>query len=261
MTAIEAALNGGREILAIYNSRHMHLKVEMKANFSPQTNADVNSHRAILETLQKTELPVLSEEGEDIDYEVRKCWERFWIIDPLDGTKEFLRRNGEFTVNIALVHQCRPVLGVIYAPVSGELYWGAENLGARKCICREMPDNMEEVCQKGQILPLQRKSKTLRVVGSRSFKTPETYQYIQKIKSRFEDRKVEFVNLGSSLKICRVAEGQADLYPRLGPTMEWDTAAGHAIATAAGKQVTELDCSTPLTYNKQELVNPHFIVS
>lgn len=259
MTAIEAALNAGREILAIYNSRHMHLKVEMKSNLTPQTNADVNSHRAILETLDKTELPVLSEEGENIDYEVRKNWNRFWLIDPLDGTKEFLRRNGEFTVNIALIDNCQPVLGVIYAPVTGELYWGAQGFGARKCICREKPENLHDVCKDGVILPQQRKSKSFRVVGSRSYKTPETYKFIQEIKN--SGRKVEFINLGSSLKICRVAEGQADLYPRLGPTMEWDTAAGHAIAAAAGKHVTELDRTTPLTYNKQQLVNPHFIVS
>lgn len=257
-TAIKAAVKAGHEILAIYSNRHFHLKVEYKADLSPKTNADVNSQRAIIETLEPTGMPVLSEESEPIDYEVRKSWEQFWIIDPLDGTKEFLRRNGEFTVNIALISECRPVLGVIYAPVTGELYWGCESLGAWKTVCRDLPGDLEVLTREGSALPQKRKSKTIRVVGSRSNKTPEVYRFLQQIDTN--GRKVEFISMGSSLKICRVAEGQADFYPRFGPTMEWDTAAGHAIAVAAGKNLTETDLTTPLTYNKQVLVNPHFIL-
>lgn len=259
-TAVAAALHAGQEILAIYNSRHHHLKVGMKANLLPQTNADLNSHRAILETLAETGLPVLSEEGEHIDYEVRRNWERFWLIDPLAGTKEFLRRSGEFCVNIALIDRCRPVLGVIYAPVSGELYWGAETIRARKCICHEIPQDFEELCKQSITLPLLQNSKKMRVAGSRFLKSTDNDQLVGYLERKGNGRKIEFVNLGGSLKICRVAEGQADLLPRLEPSMEWDTAAGHAIATAAGKQVTQMDYKTPLIYNKQELVNPYFIV-
>ena len=256
---IEAAIKAGHEIFEIYNSRHLRLTVEIKANLSPLTNADKNSHRIIVETLQKTELPVLSEEGEPIDYEIRKDWEKFWLIDPLDGTKEFLKRNGEFTVNIALIDRCKATLGVIYAPVTGELYWGGETIGAWKTICRELPANLDDLYKGALRLPGKSKSKHFRIVASRSFKTPETQSFIEQLQSAH--KKIEYVSVGSSLKICMVAEGKADIYPRLGPTMEWDTAAGHAVASAAGKTLTLTDRVTPLIYNKQELTNPYFIVS
>ncbi|RKD90763.1 3'(2'),5'-bisphosphate nucleotidase CysQ [Mangrovibacterium diazotrophicum] len=256
---LEAAIKAGQEIRSIYNSRHQRLQVEFKANLTPLTNADKRSHATITELLESTGLPVLSEEGENVDYDVRKNWQKFWLIDPLDGTKEFIKRNGEFTVNIALIEDCQAKLGVIYAPISGELYWGGENIGAWKANCFDCPDNLNDFLQAAQRLPLNEKSKRLRVVGSRSFKTAETQQYINELRSG--NRKIEFITMGSSLKICLIAEGKADVYPRLGPSMEWDTAAGQAIVTAAGKSLTLLDHATPLQYNKQDLTNPFFIVS
>ncbi|WP_163712840.1 3'(2'),5'-bisphosphate nucleotidase CysQ [Mangrovibacterium lignilyticum] len=256
---LEAAIKAGHEIRSIYNSRHQRLEVEIKPNLSPLTNADKKSHRVITQTLAETGLPVLSEEGESIAYEIRKDWQKFWLIDPLDGTKEFLKRNGEFTVNIALIEDCQAKLGVIYVPVTGELYWGGENIGAWKTTCIDLPTDFDDLQKQAIRLPFQRKSKRLRVVGSRSFKTQETQQYVHQLRSA--NRKVEYSSMGSSLKICLIAEGKADVYPRLAPSMEWDTAAGHAIANAAGKNLTLMDQLTPLVYNKQELTNPFFIVS
>ncbi|MFV0376036.1 MAG: 3'(2'),5'-bisphosphate nucleotidase CysQ [Mangrovibacterium sp.] len=261
-TAIEAALAGGREILAVYNSRHMRLKVEMRANLSPQTNADINSHLAIIAMLEKTELPILSEEGEDVAYEIRRNWERFWLVDPLDGTAGFLRRSGEFYVNTALIDHCRPVLGVIYAPISKKLYWGAENVGAYKYTFNEAFGSVEEIFKNGVQLPIACGPKSYwHVIGSRSLKAPDAHQFLpQQIADSRKECKVDVVNVGTSLKICRVAEGQADFYPCLEPSMEWNTAAGHAIANAAGKRITGLDGKTPLIYNKQQLVTPNFLV-
>ena len=186
-----------------------------------------------------------------------------WIVDPLDGTKEFIKRNGEFTVNIALVHRSVPVMGVIYLPVRHELYFASEAAGAYKVPSiswREgKPWTWDELVGQAVRLPLVQERDSFVIVASRSHLTPETEAYIAAMRRRHG--RVELVSKGSSLKICQVAEGSADVYPRFAPTMEWDTAAGHAIARAAGCEVWHTDFSAPLAYNKEDLLNPWFIVA
>lgn len=258
-TAIRAAIKAGQEILKIYNDPTSDFSVERKADNSPLTIADKASHRVIAGQLKDTNIPILSEEGKAIDYRERKNWERFWLIDPLDGTKEFIKKNGEFTVNIALVENQVPVIGIIYVPVSGVLYFGSPNEGARKLEKAGADCNLETITTSGLELPAAAgDDKVLRIVGSRSHMSPETEAYIETL--RPEHPQIEIVSKGSSLKICMVAEGSADQYPRFGPTMEWDTAAGHAIANAAGKKLWHTDFSTELKYNKENLLNPYFIV-
>lgn len=257
--AMRAALRAGREILAVY--RAGDFDVRLKADRSPLTAADEKAQQAIAETLRPAGLPILSEEGRSIPFEERRRWTRFWLVDPLDGTKEFIRKNGEFTVNIALIESGRPVLGVVYAPALGEIFWGGEGLGSRKAKGLEAADAerpVDEILGRGSELPARKNGRTYTVVASRSHLTLETRDYIQTV---VEERgEVEFLSRGSSLKICMVAEGAADVYPRFAPTMEWDTAAGHAVADAAGFAVTERDGRTPLEYNKEDLQNPWFIV-
>ncbi len=245
--AIEAAIEAGKEIISVYNSSDF--SIEIKSDNSPLTRADKAAHNIISAHLAKTPFPVLSEEGKDIEYSVRKNWETFWMVDPLDGTKEFIKRNGEFTVNIALIENNLPVAGVVYVPVTGVLYVADKNGAYKFC------DGVKGTKIK---LPADDEHHTFRVVGSRSHMSPETEAYIKKIDSK--GKPVEIVSKGSSLKICMVAEGNADIYPRLGPTMEWDTAAGHAVARFAGKKVTVYPTQEPLTYNKENLLNPYFIV-
>jgi 3'(2'), 5'-bisphosphate nucleotidase len=257
--AIDAALKAGQEILSIYNNRHYRLHVGMRANLTPQTNADQNSHKVIAETLAQSQLPILSEDGEDVDYETRKDWQKFWMVDPLNGTKEFIKRDGLFTVNIALIENNEAKLGVIYAPVTGEIYWGSDDTGAWKSACTETSPQHESIIKTARRLPLKGKSRNLKIISSRTFKTFETQEYFKQLRSKA--RKIEYVNMGSALKICLIAEGKADIYPQLEPSMEWDTAAGHAIAKAAGKEITLFDQPSTIRYNKQQLANPYFIVS
>lgn len=259
-TATRAALEAGKEINEVYQEKDF--EVESKADESPLTLADRKSHEIIMGHLKQTDYPVLSEEGKDIPYEERSQWEYFWLVDPLDGTKEFIKKNGEFTVNIALIRQGEPILGVVFAPYVNELYFGTELFGAYKIEGQQGEPmefkDMDELMKKGQILPVSEKRHKLVVVASRSHLNEETQAYVDELKKRHGD--AEFVSKGSSLKICMVAEGKADAYPRFGPTMEWDTAAGHAVALAAGFPVTQKDEKTPLLYNKKELLNPYFIV-
>lgn len=257
-TAIKASIKAGEEILKIYNDPNSDFSVEKKADNSPLTIADKASHNTIVSYLENTGIPVLSEEGIATDYSERKTWDTFWLIDPLDGTKEFIKKNGEFTVNIALIKNGKPVMGVIYVPVSHTLYVGSETEEAWKL--ENTPDtiNLEQLKAKGTKLPVKNNSDTFFVVGSRSHMSPETEAYINVLKK--EHAKIEIVSKGSSLKICMVAEGSANEYPRFGPTMEWDTAAGHAIANAAGKKLWLTDLSAELRYNKENLLNPYFIV-
>jgi len=205
---------------------------------------------------------VLSEEGKHLDYEVRKGWDTLWIVDPLDGTKEFIKRNGEFTVNIALVYEGIPVLGVIYLPVKQELYFAEESLGAYKLSGITALDDsasLDKLIASSVRLPGKDSRKDhFVIVASRSHLTPETETYINEMKRKHAD--VELISSGSSIKICLVAEGKADVYPRFAPTMEWDTAAGHAIARAAGMEVYQAGEEWPLQYNKEDLLNPWFIV-
>lgn len=240
----EIAKLAGAAIMDIYDGDHA---VEFKDDKSPLTAADKASHEVIVAGLKKYfhETPILSEEGKDIPYAERKNWQRFWLVDPLDGTKEFIKRNGEFTVNIALVEDGEPILGVVYVPAQDVLYWGSKGEGA----WRQQGEGAPEKISVRAADP----EKGLVVVMSRSHPSPDLEAYLKEIKV------AEALPVGSSLKLCAVAEGRADLYPRLGPTMEWDTAAGHAVAVAAGGCV-ETPEGEALSYNKENLLNPYFIV-
>lgn len=259
--AIKAALQAGKQILSIYNDPAADFQIERKADNSPLTLADRKAHEAIMEVLRETPFPVLSEEGKHLPYDVRRHWRTLWIVDPLDGTKEFIKRNGEFTVNIALVHEGVPVMGVIYIPVKEELFFGSEDTGAYKLggiAALDEGETLEALEARAQSLPLQKERQNFVVVASRSHLTPETQACIDRLQALHGE--VELRSSGSSLKICLVAEGAADIYPRFAPTMEWDTAAGHAIARAAGADIYQADSDSPLIYNKEELLNPWFIV-
>jgi len=241
--AKEAAKKAGDKILQIYGN---DFSVSYKEDKSPLTIADQKSNDIIESYLLKTNIPILSEEGKLTEYKDRKNWKLLWIVDPLDGTKEFVKRNGEFTVNIALVKNGKPILGVIFVPVKGWLYYGSSN------------GSFREINEKKVKLPLYNKSTNYKVVGSRSHQSPETKEYINDLRKR--KKNIEIVSMGSSLKICLVAEGSADVYPRFAPTMEWDTAAGHAIAKYAGKKLIDLESKIEMIYNRPILTNNWFIV-
>ena len=257
---IRISREAGSAILEVYGS---DFTVAHKDDNSPLTLADRRSHEIItggLASLPTGGLPVLSEEGKDIPYSERKDWEFFWLVDPLDGTKEFVRRNGEFTVNIALIQKYRPVLGVIYLPVKNMCYFAAEGLGSYRLDDKDMPslDSLATIVDSAIKLPLVTdRSSHVTVVGSRSHMSAETEQFISSLNSRGSE--VEFLSAGSSLKFCLVAEGRAQLYPRFAPTMEWDTAAGQAIVEGAGGGVLEYRKGSPLRYNKENLLNPWFV--
>ena len=245
--------------MRIYDDPSQDFGIERKADNSPLTLADKAAHSCIVRHLEPTGIPILSEEGAHLPYEQRKQWRRLWIVDPLDGTKEFIKKNGEFTVNIALVEDGKPVLGVIYVPATGVVYAGVVDdppAPFRGSFCGRGHSAQFNNYEK---LPLGREGGGLfTIVASRSHLTPETEEYIEKM--RKEHGEVRLVSSGSSLKICLVAEGSADVYPRFAPTMEWDTAAGDAIARAAGRSVLDATTGQPLTYNKPDLHNPWFIV-
>ncbi len=259
-TAINAAIEAGEAILNVYTSEDFDVK--LKSDHSPLTKADRQSHEVIMRHLEKTGYPVLSEEGRELSYEERSSWYKFWCVDPLDGTKEFIKRNGEFTVNIAMIEDQVATSGVIYVPVTMELYVGIIGPGAWK-FSNVSPqtriDSLEEFLEQGKKLPLGREiNKPFTIVGSRSHMNQGTQDVIAEYEKKYGETQV--MSRGSSLKLCMVAEGKADLYPRFAPTMEWDTAAGQAIASAAGMLVTTTDMKTPLLYNKKELLNPWFVV-
>ncbi len=260
-TAIEAALKAGEGIMSIYDDPKQDFQIERKSDQSPLTKADKVSNEIITAFLDKTPYPILSEEGKSIEFNERKSWNELWIVDPLDGTKEFIKRNGEFTVNIALVKNGIPTLGVIYLPVKKQLYFAEDGLGAYKCsdiTSIQGISSITELINTSHQLPVEHDRKDFIVVASRSHLSPETEQFIDELSKNHDS--VKMVSSGSSIKICLVAEGVADVYPRFAPTMEWDTAAGNAIALAAGKVVTQQDGITPLSYNKEDLLNPWFIV-
>ena len=255
--AINSSLKGGMEILKVYSS---DFEVEHKQDKSPLTLADKNCNDVIEEELEKTNIPILSEEGSKIEYELRKEWEYFWLVDPLDGTKEFIKRNGEFTVNIALMYKNKPIMGVIYVPVKHELYFGMKDLGSyKKLDFRDKIIDLDKFIMLSDSLPRERKSNDFIMVGSRSHMSKETEDFFEN-KRRVHDS-VKIISVGSSLKMCMVAEGLADVYPRFAPTMEWDTAAGHAIVKYAGFSVINYETDTELIYNKKDLLNPWFIVN
>ena len=212
------------------------------------TEADLKSNEIICNALEKAypDIPMLSEENKEVPYEERKGWEYFWCIDPIDGTKEFIKKNGEFTVNIALIHKDTPVLGVVYAPALGDMYKAKQGEGAFK---------------NNQKLPLEvndTPEKSLRVVASKSHLSEETQAFIDDVAKSTES--IEQVSKGSSLKLVMVAEGSADIYPRLAPTMEWDTAAADAVVRESGKMTYQFEGNRSMVYNKENLLNPWFIV-
>ena len=241
--AKKAAFEAGSEILKVYEK---DFKVSYKKDKTPLTIADKRATDIIEKHLSETNIPILSEEGKQIDFNHRKNWNLLWIVDPLDGTKEFIKKNGEFTVNIALIKDGSPILGVIYVPVSGCLYYGSS------------AGTFKEFNGIKKQLPTINKERNFRVVGSRSHASPETENYIDQLSK--EKGKIEIVSMGSSLKICLVAEGFADVYPRFAPTMEWDTAAGHAIVKYAGKNLIDLETKSEMIYNRPILKNNWFVV-
>jgi 3'(2'), 5'-bisphosphate nucleotidase len=254
--AIKAALESGKAILEIYESGDFDVTV--KGDESPLTKADVTSHNIIVSFLEKTGIPILSEEGKAIPYEVRKDWNQLWIVDPIDGTKEFIKRNGEFTVNIALIEDQKPVIGVIFVPATGELYFSSKESGAFKVAVNLDNFDVEALISEANKLPLKREDKTFTVVASRSHMSPETEDYVNEMKQ--VHGAVNLISKGSSLKLCMVAEGQADCYPRFAPTMEWDTAAGQAICEHAGFRVLDWGTKENMLYNREELLNNWFLV-
>jgi len=279
LTAIQAAICAGAAILDVYRSPDF--EVEEKTDKSPLTLADRRSHEVIVKYLAKCDIPILSEEGRDIPYPYRSKWNTYWLIDPLDGTKEFIKKNGEFTVNIAMIRHNKPVAGVIYVPDRDTLYFAATGIGAFKADAHrltgllveqeEMPDQsagsldsgsvqrLTDIIEKSTSLPIDQSSnRPYTIAGSRSHATPELEAVVEK--KRREHGEVEFISAGSSLKLCLVAEGRADIYPRTGPTMEWDTAAGQAVVECSGGKVYRYDTEEPLGYNKENLLNPWFVV-
>lgn len=239
----QIALEAGKEVLKIYNT---NFNIEYKEDNSPLTNADLKANEIICKELRKLypNIPLMSEENKEVKYEEREGWEYYFCIDPIDGTKEFIKKNGEFTINIALIYKSKPVLGVVYAPVFNDLYWAKEGEGAFKNDVK-LPIKMNKTPKE-----------KLYVVTSRSHLSKETQKFINNL----DVKEIEHVSKGSSLKLCMVAEGVADIYPKMGPTMEWDTAAADAIVRVAGKMTYNYENNEPLVYNKKDLLNPWFIV-
>ena len=255
--AIIASVKAGEAIMKVYSNK---IDVVYKEDESPLTLADKNANKIINKYLVKSKIPIISEENKILTYEERKNWKQCWIVDPLDGTKEFIKRNGEFTVNIALIKNNKPIIGVIYVPVSKTLYFTSDNSSkSYKALLKTNTIIIDEIFNNAvQIFPNQKNNNILRIVGSRSHLNDTTKNYISKIEKK---NKTRIVSKGSSLKFCLVAEGEAEIYPRFAPTMEWDTAAGQAICEAVGVKVTDVTTNEPLKYNKQNLLNPHFLVS
>ncbi len=254
--SINAAIEAGKKILEVYSR---DFSVETKADNSPLTEADRASHEVIKEILSQTGIPVLSEEGKNTDHSERKDWETFWLIDPLDGTKEFIKKNGEFTVNIALIKKGTPVLGVVYVPVTGILYFGQKGKGSFVFNTNDAAGAVADyIIANAKKLPVTPSPDIYTIVASRSHNTPETEAFINEKRKIHGD--VNLISSGSSIKLCLVAEGKAQVYPRLAPTMEWDTAAGDAIARFADCRVYNFNTGNELEYNKENLLNPWFVV-
>jgi 3'(2'), 5'-bisphosphate nucleotidase len=241
----------GEAILSIYESDDFGTRI--KEDKSPLTEADMASHEVLIEGLRELtpNVPILSEESEDLAFEERRSWNRFWLVDPLDGTKEFIKQNGEFTVNVALIEDGKPVVGVVGVPASDTMYWGIDGIGAFKRL------SSGETVKLRVTKPPEARKKT-KVVVSRSHVNEATEEYASRVRDRVGD--VELMPVGSALKLCMVAEGQAQVYPRLGPTMEWDIAAADCVVRQAGGIVRTMS-KDELRYNKKELLNPFFVAS
>ncbi len=254
LVAIKAAVLAGEEILKIYASS---FSVELKEDRSPLTAADKASHLVIGNQLTDFGYPILSEEGLEIDFEQRKHWTNYWCVDPLDGTKEFIRRNGEFTVNIAFMENKSPLFGIIFQPTTGELYAGFDNV-VYFIMAKQIDELTNENLNSFRLkINSGSESQQIKVVASRSHLSSETQDFIDSLKANGSE--VSIVNAGSALKFCLLAKGQATIYPRFAPTMEWDTAAGHAILKACGKNIYLSDSNVEMTYNKPSLVNDWFV--
>jgi 3'(2'), 5'-bisphosphate nucleotidase len=278
LVSIRTALKAGKGILEVYHSADF--KIEEKADKSPLTLADKRSHDTIMQELATFNIPILSEEGKNIPFEKRKNWDVYWLIDPLDGTKEFIKKNGEFTVNIALMRNRKPIAGVVYLPDKDRLYFASQEIGSHRAnmdetalLNRQSVENgrmskmaesdanqeLQDLIALSTQLPIdQPADRPFTIVGSRSHATPELEAFVAE--KRREYGAVEFISAGSSLKLCLVAEGRADIYPRTGPTMEWDTAAGQAVVEFSGAKVFKYNTAEPLDYNKENLLNPWFVV-
>ncbi len=259
---IKISIAAGKAIMNIYEK---DFEVEQKDDQSPLTEADKASNDIIVSRLKEhyPDIPIISEETRQTEYEQRKDWSFCWLVDPLDGTKEFIKRNGEFTVNIALIRDQKPVLGVIYVPAKDELYFCSGEVRSHKLEHADatISDGMdlEGIKALSTALPLPNgNDRNYTVVGSRSHMSPETEEFIEQLKEQHGE--IDILSRGSSLKICMVAEGKADVYPRFAPTMEWDTGAGQAIAEQSGSVVIDNTTQQPLRYNKENLLNNWFIV-
>ncbi len=258
---VRLAREAGEEILDVYER---DFSVEYKDDRSPLTEADNRSNALIVKGLKELneDIPILSEEEANIEYERRKDWRLFWLVDPLDGTKEFIKRNGEFTINIALVSEGLPVFGLIYIPVKRVLYLGGSWIGGiYRLMMGDIKDYSVDVLFDDSNRVYKKEDdhhNGIVVVGSRSHASDKLKDFVERLGKKYHS--VEFVSAGSALKFCLIAEGKADLYPRFGPTMEWDTAAGHAIVSVIGARVLRADTLEELDYNKVSLKNPDFIV-
>jgi 3'(2'), 5'-bisphosphate nucleotidase len=257
--ALEAAVLGGEAIMEVYKTA---FDVIIKADNSPLTLADQNANDIIISFLEKTKIPIISEENKQLNYDVRKHWKQCWIVDPLDGTKEFINRNGDFTVNIALIEDGKPIWGVIYMPVTETLYVGDVSSQEALKLKVVAPDTLvTDLENKGEVLAFAKApplDANIRVVGSKSHMNAETQAYIQSLE--VSGATVEMLSRGSSLKFCLIAEGNADVYPRFAPTMEWDTAAGQAICEAVGYEVIDQKTGVSMVYNRENMLNGHFLV-
>ena len=244
------AKDAGSVIMDVYDR---DVEVEFKNNLSPLTEADKKSNELIIQSLELfyPNIPIISEENSEISYSERSLWGKFWLIDPLDGTKEFIKKNGEFTVNIALIRDGFPVLGVVYLPVDEILYSAEKGSGAFKEV---RSGNLSKIFNGVHYDELER----IKVVASRSHITDEVKEFVEGLKN--EGKEVEMISVGSSLKLCLVAEGSANIYPRFGPTMEWDTGAAQAVVMESGREVLNFETNELLNYNKKSLLNPWFIV-
>lgn len=250
---IDIAIKAGSATMEIY---HRDFAVEYKDDQSPLTEADLKANQIICDALTKLHptIPILSEENKTIEYGERKDWDYFWCIDPIDGTKEFVKKNDEFTINIALIAKNSPVAGVVYAPALGDLYYAKQGEGAFK----GRVDSQWSIVNREMLPCVEKNEMHLKVVASKSHLSQETKDFIDTLST--SDQRLSTISKGSSLKLCMIATGEADIYPRLGPTMEWDTAAADAIVRESGKMTYQFDSETPVVYNKENLLNPWFIV-
>ncbi|MFA5619194.1 MAG: 3'(2'),5'-bisphosphate nucleotidase CysQ [Weeksellaceae bacterium] len=256
LPAINAAISAGKRIMEVYAG---DFKVDFKEDASPLTAADQKSNQEIMDFLLPFGIPIISEENKQLPFEERKKWELCWLVDPLDGTKEFIKKNGEFTVNIALIEKGFPIMGVVYLPVQQILYFANEQIGSFKTqINKNLVEELETLIQSSKKLNGKCNSTVYKIVASRSHPSPATEEFIHQKEKIYG--KIELVSKGSSIKLCLIAEGSTHVYPRLAPTMEWDTAAAHAVAKFAGCKVYDYETGQELHYNKPDLLNPFFVV-